>query len=65
MIYFFDTSALVKLFSDEVGSDKVRELVMNPLSENYILELALIELLCAVYRYCINFAIKVIVWKIC
>ena len=45
MICYFDTSALVKLYSDEDGSDKVRELVMNPSNENYILELAFIELL--------------------
>jgi len=41
MKYFFDTSALVKLYSDEDGSDKVRKIIMNPLSENYILELAI------------------------
>jgi predicted nucleic acid-binding protein len=50
MNFFFDTSALVKLYSDEEGSDKVREMIMLPSSENYILELAIVELLSAVYR---------------
>ena len=50
MKYFFDTSALVKLYSSEDGSDKVRKIIMNPLSESYILELAIVELLSAVYR---------------
>ena len=50
MIHFFDTSALVKLFSNESGSDRVKELIMNPLNEVWILELALVEILSAVYR---------------
>ena len=50
MILFFDTSALVKLFSNEPGSDRVKELIINPSNEIWVLELALIELLSAVYR---------------
>ena len=45
MNLFFDTSALVKLFSYEAGSETVKELVTN-----YVLDLALIELQSAVYR---------------
>lgn len=50
MNYYFDTSALVKLFSNEHGSEKVKELVNNPENEIWVLELALIELLSAVFR---------------
>ena len=50
MILYFDTSALVKLFSREHGSIKVRRLVLNPDNQIWVLELALIELLCALFR---------------
>jgi len=50
MIHFFDTSALVKLFSNEPGSKRVQEIVLNTSNETVILELAEIELLSAVYR---------------
>ena len=50
MKYFIDTSALVKLFSNEAGSDKVREIILNPDSEVYFLELLMIELWSAIYR---------------
>ncbi len=50
MILYFDTSALVKLFSDEAGSESVKQLVNNPSNEVIVLELALIEILSAVYR---------------
>lgn len=50
MKYFFDTSSLVKLFSNEVGSDSVREIILNPDSEIYFLELLIVELWSAIYR---------------
>ncbi len=50
MIYYFDTSALVKLFSIEAGSKQVKEIVNNGANEIWVLELALIELTSAVYR---------------
>jgi uncharacterized protein len=50
MNLFFDTSALVKLFSNETGSETVKELVTNSANHIYVLDLALIELLSAVYR---------------
>ncbi len=50
MNLFFDTSALVKLFSDETGSETVKELVTDPANHIYALDLALIELQSAVYR---------------
>jgi uncharacterized protein len=50
MSHYLDTSALVKLFSTEPGSEKIKELVNNPENEIWVLELALIELLSAVFR---------------
>jgi len=50
MTLYFDTSALVKLFSDEQGSKLVRQIISNPFNEIWVLELALIEILSAVYR---------------
>lgn len=50
MILFFDTSALVKLFSNETGSDTVKKLVSDPNNEVWVLELAQVEILCAIYR---------------
>ena len=50
MILYFDTSALVKLFSDEAGSESVKQLVNNPSNEVIVLELALIEILSAVEK---------------
>lgn len=47
---YFDTSALVKLFSDEQGSKLVRRLISNPSNAIWVLELALIEMICTVYR---------------
>jgi len=44
MNLFFDTSALVKLFSNEQGSETVKELVTNPANPIYALDLAVIEL---------------------
>lgn len=50
MIHYFDTSALVKLFSNESGSKKVQELVVHASNETVLIELAEIEILSAVYR---------------
>ena len=50
MILFFDTSALVKLFSNEKGTDAVKKLVTNPSNCINVLDLALIELQSAVHR---------------
>ncbi len=50
MILFFDTSALVKLFSNETGSDTVKELVSDQSNEVWVLELAQVEIICALYR---------------
>jgi len=50
MILFFDTSALVKLFSNEEGSEKVKTLITDYSNDVYVSELALIELNSAVCR---------------
>src|SRR5690554_1442069 len=50
MTLYFDTSALVKLFSIEQGSALVQELIMHPSNEIVVLELALVEIICAIYR---------------
>lgn len=50
MILFFDTSALVKLFSNEPGSGKVKKLITDPSNNVWVLELALIEIQSAIFR---------------
>jgi len=50
MTYFFDTSALVKIFSNESGSAKVKEFVINPKAECWISDLAFVELYSALFR---------------
>ncbi len=50
MKLFFDTSALVKLFHDERGSELVIEWVEAKDNDIWVLELARIEFFCAVYR---------------
>ena len=50
MMLFFDTSALVKLFNNEEGSETVKQLVTNLSNDIFVLELALIELQGAIYR---------------
>lgn len=50
MILFFDTSALVKLFSYEKGSLEVKTMITKPSNEIIVLDLALIELQSAIYR---------------
>ncbi|MFC2087150.1 type II toxin-antitoxin system VapC family toxin [Bacteroidota bacterium] len=50
MILFFDTSALVKLFNNEQGSEEVTNLIIDPSNEVVVLELAQIEIQSAIYR---------------
>ncbi len=50
MTCFFDTSALVKIFSNESGSAKVKEFVTNPKVECWISDLAFVELYSALFR---------------
>ena len=45
--YFFDTSAPVKFYHDEDGSDEVRTVIRGLGSETYISRLALVEMLSA------------------
>ena len=42
--YFFDTSALAKLYHREAGSDRVEELVRNPAHRILISRLAVVEM---------------------
>ena len=42
--YFFDTSALAKLYHQEAGSDRVEELVRNPDRRILISRLAVVEM---------------------
>lgn len=50
MTLYFDTSALVKLFSKEQGSEYVQQQVLRSENDIWVLELANIELICAIYR---------------
>lgn len=50
MTLFFDTSALVKLFSNEEGSERVKRITTNPANNIHVLDLALIELQSAIFR---------------
>lgn len=50
MNLFFDTSALVKLFHDEPGSDRVIEMVSSDANEIWVLEIARVEFLSALFR---------------
>jgi uncharacterized protein len=50
MILFFDTSALVKFFHEEKGSETVTNLVLSKDNEIWISELARIEFLSAIFR---------------
>ena len=48
--YFFDTSAFVKYFAIEQGSDIVINLIDKPINNTWITELTLTEFYCALYR---------------
>ena len=50
MILFFDTSALVKVFHEEKGSEKVTRLIRAKDNEVWISELARIEFISAIFR---------------
>jgi len=50
MNLFFDTSALVKYFHIEEGTDKVTALIRNSDHEIWVLELARIEFMSALFR---------------
>ena len=50
MNIYFDTSAIVKLFSVETGTEKVEGLINDPKNKIWLLEMAETELLSAVYR---------------
>lgn len=50
MNLFFDTSALVKLFSTEAGSEQVKKIIADPNHKIWVSELAAIEIFCAIYR---------------
>jgi uncharacterized protein with PIN domain len=50
MILFFDTSALVKVFHEEEGSEVVTPLIKAKDNEVWISELARIEFLSAIFR---------------
>jgi len=50
MILFFDTSALVKFFHEEKGSDTVTSLILSKDNEIWVSELSRIEFLSAIFR---------------
>lgn len=50
MNLFFDTSALVKLFHEEVGTKKVTEWVDDSENTVWLLDLAKLEFACALHR---------------
>lgn len=50
MKLYFDTSALVKYFQPEIGSENVIELIDNKENDIYISELAIIEFHNTIYR---------------
>ena len=50
MILFFDTSALVKFFHEEKGSETVTNLILSKDNEIWLSELSRIEFLSAIFR---------------
>ncbi|RJR44002.1 MAG: PIN domain-containing protein [Desulfobacteraceae bacterium] len=52
MILFFDTSALVKFFHREEGTDVVVSLITDPGNSVWLSELARLEFVCALHRRC-------------
>lgn len=50
MNLFFDTSALVKFFHEEEGSEAITKLITSGENEIWVLELARIEFLIALFR---------------
>jgi uncharacterized protein with PIN domain len=56
MNFFFDTSALVKFFHVEAGTELVTQIMEHSSSEIWISELARIEFISALYRRFGSFA---------
>lgn len=50
MNLFFDTSALLKFFHNEIGSENVTKLLISPDNNIYISELAKIEFISSIHR---------------
>jgi len=50
MTLFFDTSALIKFFHKEAGTDAVTGLILNEENKIWISEVAEVEFLSAIYR---------------
>ena len=50
MILFFDTSALVKFFHREKGTDIVVSLITDPHNDVFVSELVRLEFACALHR---------------
>lgn len=50
MNFFLDTSALVKLFHNELGTDLVTQIIEHPTTEVWLSDLARIEFTSALYR---------------
>lgn len=50
MILFFDTSALIKFFHEEDGTDVVTKLITSKDNEVWILDLCRLEFISALYR---------------
>ena len=61
MNVFFDTSALVKFFNVEQGTDRVTELIVNRSNQIFLSELARLEILSAFYRKFRNHQIDMVV----
>ncbi len=49
MVYYFDTSALVKIYHNENGSNRAIELFEEN-ADNYISQIAFTEFNCTLYR---------------
>ncbi len=50
MLYYFDTSAMVKLYHDETGSDTVKTLFEDNAADNCICQLTLTEFCSSLYK---------------
>lgn len=50
MLYYFDTSAIVKLYHKETGSDEVLELFEDAKGENCISQITFTEFYCSLFR---------------
>jgi predicted nucleic acid-binding protein len=51
MKLFFDTSALIKFFHDEIGTENITEIVSDPQNKMWISELTVIEFINFTYRF--------------